>query len=160
MQGQGRSSWRAVVGGGLIAGVLDITYACAFWAVRSAMRPQRILQSVAAGLLGQAAFTGGAVTAALGLAAHLAIAITIAAVYYIAARAWSSLWRHPWFYGALYGLCVYVVMNYVVVPLSAAASRSMAPTDWVWVLPTIVVHAVFIGIPCALAVRVAMRRAS
>ncbi|MBA3759414.1 MAG: hypothetical protein H0X07_02700 [Gemmatimonadales bacterium] len=38
----------------------------------------RIFQSVAAGLLGQASFEGGAATAALGLALHYLIALTMA----------------------------------------------------------------------------------
>lgn len=156
MQSGRRPAWQIVGAGGLVAGVLDITYAWAFWAVRSGTRPQRIFQSVAAGLLGPAAFTGGAGTAALGLAVHLAIAIVIAAIYYQAARSWSSLWRQPWLYGALYGLVVYAVMNHVVVPLSAAAARTAAPIDWAWVLATVVVHAIFIGIPCALAARMAL----
>jgi hypothetical protein len=71
----------AVLAGGLAAGVIDITYACAFWAIKAGVRPTRIFQSVAAGLLGrQAAVAGGASTAALGLALHFFIALTVAVV--------------------------------------------------------------------------------
>ena len=56
----------AVALGGLAAGVIDITYACTFWAIKAGARPSRILQSVAAGLLGrQAAVAGGASLAQL-----------------------------------------------------------------------------------------------
>ena len=45
----------AVLAGGLAAGVIDISYACTFWAIKAGTPPTRILQSVAAGLLGRRA---------------------------------------------------------------------------------------------------------
>ncbi len=78
---------RFVLAGGLVAGTLDIVYACAFWAVKRAVPAERILQSVAAGLLGEASFAGGRATAALGLALHYFIALSISTVYYLAAAA-------------------------------------------------------------------------
>ena len=114
----------AVVLGGLAAGVIDITYACTFWAIKAGVRPSRIFQSVAAGLLGrQAAVAGGAPTAALGLVLHFFIALTVAVVYYTAARSAEALWRRPWVFGSLYGVAVFGVMHYIVVPLSAAGGR-------------------------------------
>ncbi len=53
-----------VLAGAIVAGTLDIVYACVFWALKSNVPAQRILQSVAAGLLGDASFKGGAGTAA------------------------------------------------------------------------------------------------
>ena len=118
----------AVVLGGLAAGVIDITYACIFWAIKAGVRPSRIFQSVAAGLLGrQAAVAGGAPTAALGLALHFFIALTVAFVYYTAARYAEALWRRPWAFGSLYGVAVFGVMHYIVVPLSAAGGAGVRP---------------------------------
>ncbi len=68
-----------LVQGGVLAGALDITYAIVFNYVRSGVPPVRILQSVASGLLGRAAYSGGAGTAGLGLALHFFIALTAAA---------------------------------------------------------------------------------
>ncbi|HET8647044.1 MAG TPA: hypothetical protein VFO85_16225, partial [Vicinamibacteria bacterium] len=76
---------RAILLGGLVAGTMDITAAILLYA-RRGVPPLRILQSVASGLLGRAAFTGGVPTAALGLALHFFIATTAAAVYVLAAR--------------------------------------------------------------------------
>jgi hypothetical protein len=53
---------RAVRWGTVIA-ILDIASAMSFWAVYRGVSPLRILQSVAAGLQGKAAFTGGAAPA-------------------------------------------------------------------------------------------------
>ena len=148
----------AVVLGGLAAGVIDITYACIFWAFKAGVRPSRIFQSVAAGLLGrQAAVAGGAPTAALGLALHFFIALTVAFVYYTAARYAEALWRRPWAYGSLYGVAVFGVMHYIVVPLSAVGGAGVAPFDLLWDGLSLVVHAFGIGVPVALGARVALR---
>jgi hypothetical protein len=131
-----------VVAGGLAAGVIDIAYACIFWAIKAGVRPSRIFQSVAAGL---------------GLALHFFIALTVAVVYYIAARYAEALWRRPWTYGSLYGVAVFGVMHYIVVPLSAAGGGRVAPFDLLWDGLSIVVHAFGIGVPVALAARAALR---
>ena len=141
---------RYVLAGGLVAGTFDIVYACTFWALKRGVAPQRIFQSVAAGLLGDASFTGGWPAAALGLALHYFIAITMAATYYFVARRWSLLWQRPLPLGAAYGLLLYGVMNYVVVPLSAARPGSKDP---LWIVLSVIVHALLIGIPCALFAR-------
>ena len=145
-----------VLAGGVIAGTLDIVYACTFWAVKAGVPPQRIFQSVAAGLLGKASFEGGAATAALGLALHFFIATTMSVVYYLIARRWPLLWQRPVLVGAGYGLILYGVMNYIVVPLSAAAHGG--PKDPLWVGLSIVVHMFLIGVPIALATSVATRQ--
>ena len=146
-------AWRQVLIGGLVAGTFDITYACTFWFLKRGVAPTRVLQSVASGLLDGASFTGGARTALLGLALHYFIATSMAVTYYLFARRWSELWQRPWVYGPLYGVLLYGIMNYIVVPLSAANPGSR---DLVWVLLSIAVHAFLIGSPCALFARRAM----
>jgi hypothetical protein len=152
--GRPPSPYLYVLAGGLVAGTLDISYACLFWAIKAGLAPQRIFQSVAAGLLGKASFAGGAATAALGLALHYFIATTMTLAYYLAARHWPLLTRRPWISGAAYGLLLYLIMNYIVVPLSAAASGSKDP---LWVSLSIAVHVLCIGIPCALFAQLALR---
>ena len=140
---------RAIVAGGVAAGVLDILAAFVVYGLRGAV-PLRILQSIASGLLGAAAFQGGVRTAARGLALHFMNATIISATYYLLSRRAPVLVRRPLACGALYGVVVYVVMNFVVVPLSAVATRPFAPG-----LAAIIVgvHVVCVGIPIALAVR-------
>jgi hypothetical protein len=152
----GLAPWMFVGLGGLAAGAIDITYACLFWAIRAGVKPSRVLQSVAAGVLGRdAAIAGGAPTAALGLALHVFIAMTVAVVYYAAARYAPSLWRRPWLWGSLYGVGVYGVMNYIVVPLSRAGGGGGWPIT-LWAVLSIAVHAFGIGVPVALAARAAL----
>ncbi|HEX9293487.1 MAG TPA: hypothetical protein VF873_07360 [Gemmatimonadales bacterium] len=143
----------SVLLGGLVAGSFDITYACTFWYLKRGVLPTRVFQSVASGLLGDASFTGGWRTAALGLALHYFIATSMAVTYYLFARRWSDLWEKPFVYGPMYGLLLYGIMNYIVVPLSAANPGSR---NLLWVLLSIAVHALLIGTPCAIFARRAM----
>lgn len=146
--------WRPVVVAGLAAGAIDILYACAFWFVRTGTAPRRIVQSVAAGLMGPAAFAAGSASAALGLFLHFGIALVVAVVFAVGARRWPRLVDQPWRSGALYGLVVYAVMNGVVLPLSAAGPPAGDP---LWIALTLAVHALGIGVPVALGARAALR---
>ena len=141
--------------GGLVVGTLDITYACVFWALKAGVPPQRIFQSVARGVLGAAAFSGGAATAALGLFLHYFIAIMMSIAYYVVARRWTALVQRPLLFGAAYGLVLYGVMNYIVIPLSAARGGGSGGAFWVGL--SIIVHALLIGVPIALFARMAIR---
>ena len=60
--------------------------------------------------------------------------------------------QRPWIYGPLYGLLVYAVMNFVVIPLSAVAARS--PSTSVLV-NGLLIHALGVGLPAALSARAA-----
>lgn len=148
----GPSGARAILWGGLIAGAIDITYACVFSYLRRAVPPGRILQSVASGALGQAAFDGGTPTAALGLLFHFLIALIWAAVYYLASRKLTVLARVPYVCGVVYGLVIFAFMNYVVIPLSAAPFGAPPPSSPAFSVG-ILVHMLGIGLPIALATR-------
>jgi hypothetical protein len=113
--------------GGLIAGTLDITGACVVAWLRAGAGPIRVLQSVASGLLGASSSTGGAKTAALGLALHFCIATVWTAVFYLASRKLKFMLASPIIIGLLYGVAVYLFMNFVVLPLSAVPRRGPPP---------------------------------
>jgi hypothetical protein len=139
----------------LIVGTLDITYAIVFSYFRSGTSPERLLQSVAAGWFGRdAAFSGGAPTAAAGLAFHYFIAFTITALFFAAASRLPGLVSRPALVGPLYGIGVYVVMNWVVIPLSRiAVFPRPAP---VVLISGLLVHMFLIGLPIALGARRAL----
>lgn len=148
-EGSARLRWLLI--GWLVAGTIDITYALAFSYVRSGVAPSRVLHFVASGLLGQASYDGGAPTAAFGLALHYFIAFVATLLFFLAATARPALVRRPVVAGALYGLGIYAVMNYVVLPLSKIGPRP-APATIVWVTG-VLVHMFLIGTPIALAAR-------
>jgi len=107
----------ALVRIGLIAGTLDISENLIFNAFRH-ITPAMIFRYIASGLVGPSAFHGGAGTIALGVAIHYAIAIAWTALYSFAAPHWRVLVRRPVVCGLLYGALVYVVMNFVVLPMT------------------------------------------
>lgn len=145
-----------IVLGAVVVGTLDILFAIAFWYPRGAT-PGRIFQSVAAGLYGRASFDGGMRTVVIGAALHYFIALCIVVVYWLASRRYDVLARRPVLYGTIYGILVYVVMNYVVIPLSA--TQNSAFLLW-WVVSSVLVHAFLIGVPAALFARAAVRGSS
>ena len=140
--------------GGLIAGTLDISYACIYSYLRRGTRPIVILQSVASGALGPPAFTGGAKTAALGLAFHFLIALIAATVFYLASRVISFMITHAVISGVVFGICVYLVMNLVVLPLSRIPVKvPLWAYPWPSLVGGLLIHMFGIGLPIALVVR-------
>lgn len=150
-----RSLTAWIVIAGLSAATLDLLYAIGFWALEG-VPATRILQSVAAGVLGKASFSGGLATAALGLVLHGVIAVAMAAAYFLVARRLPLLVQRPWACGALYGLGLYAAMQYVVVPLSAAPGGG-APNA-TWIACSVAAHVLLVGLPIAWFARHALVR--
>jgi hypothetical protein len=140
----------AVLIGGCIAATFDIVYACISNA-QYGKAPLWVLQSVASGWLGSAAFDSGLGGGLLGLASHYTMLIIAAAVYYWASRRVPVLRSQAVAYGALFGVLVYLFMNFVVLPLSAFPyTLSYPPRRLIEGFAT---HAMFVGIPIALCNR-------
>jgi hypothetical protein len=142
---------RALLLGTLTVGVLDAADAMIFFGLRG-VSPLRVLQSIASGLLGRAAFRGGLATAAMGTALHFFIAFAIVAGFFAASRRMPRLLRRPVVSGLGYGLLAYLVMSLVVVPLSAAP---VGPRTTAVVLNGILIHMLGVGLPAALFARAA-----
>jgi uncharacterized membrane protein YagU involved in acid resistance len=141
-----QTGWKGIFWGGTIAGVCDITYAIIANFVERGVPWDRTLQSVASGWVGRPAFSGGMPMAAVGLASHFLIAFIWTTLFYAACRVFKPLALRPLIYGPLYGALVYVLMNTVVVPLSAAPFT--IPLVWAGLL----VHMFLVGLPIAFAV--------
>lgn len=142
---------KVIFWGGLIAGTLDITGACVVSWFRAGVTPERVLQSVASGLLGAASYEGGAKTAALGLVLHYLIATIWTVVFYLASRKLSFLIDRPVTWGLVYGVIVYAFMNFVVLPLSKFPQRT--PPRLSGRIIGLVIIMFCIGLPIAAIVR-------
>jgi hypothetical protein len=142
--------WPGIVVGGLVAGVLDLDYAF-LWSGLRGTSPQRLLQSVSSGLLGSSAFEGGVPSALLGLVCHFLVAFGATTVYFLAARRIAFLTEHPIAAGTIFGILVYLFMNFVVIPLSAFPIALKFPP--LVLLRGFASHAFLVGIPIALAIR-------
>ena len=145
------NSKKAIFWGGLIAGTLDITGACVAAWLRSSVPPVRVFQSIASGLLGPAAYAGGAKTAALGLALHFFIATIWTVVFYFASRKLRYLIEQPVVWGLVYGVVVYAFMNFVVLPLSRFPQARTSTLSSRLIGLLIIMFC--IGLPIALIVR-------
>lgn len=141
---------RRILLGTLVVGALDILEVIVFFGFKG-VAPTRILHSVAAGLIGRgAAFEGGIPTALLGLGIHYCIAFVVVCVYYFASGRIAALRESPVNMGAIYGLLVYLVMNFVVLPMSASGPPRFTLPG---VLNGLFAHVFCVGIPTALIAR-------
>jgi hypothetical protein len=141
--------WKVIAGAALLVGILDLSDAFIFYGIRG-VSPVRILQGIASGIYGRPALGMGNRSAFIGLICHFFIAFCATSVFLLAARR-LPIAHHPWLYGTLFGIALYCVMNYIVLPLSKIGLRPMPP-----LIPFIngVAALVFcIGIPLAFIAR-------
>ncbi|HZD41079.1 MAG TPA: hypothetical protein VE131_10185 [Terriglobales bacterium] len=113
-----------------------------------------VLQYVASGALGNAAFAGGLAIALLGLIIHFLISFVVAGVFILSADRISLLRRNVIFGSILYGVGVFVVLYFVILPLSAAPP---VPPKTMDVIELIIEHVLVIGLPLGLFVRRTMK---
>jgi hypothetical protein len=106
---------RCCILAGLVAGTVDIGAACLI----NMVGPGPVLRAVASGLLGAGAPREVWVYV-LGMILQWAMSIVIAAVFVVAASMIPALLRRWIAAGILYGIIVFVVMTFAVVPLSRA----------------------------------------
>ena len=130
---------------GFVAGGLELTASAGVFLFQG-VPGERLLQGVASGVLGPVSFRGGKVTAALGVFLHFLIAFAWAALYYAASRRWTVLIENPVTYGALYGVAVHLVMNWIVLPLSRVPKREFSVKAF---LIQLIIHILFVGLPIA-----------
>jgi hypothetical protein len=146
------SLFRSIVLGGVMVGIADaIVY---HWLVSSVIEGYPLIsvyQYLASGALGNAAFEGGIGTALLGVFFHFVVSFVVAAVFILSANRIPLLRRHAIPGSLVYGFCVFIVMNMIVLPLSAAPPLP-APT-----MPQLIVmildHILVVGLPLGILVR-------
>jgi hypothetical protein len=145
---QQSNAFRAIIFGGLLSGILDLTAACVtnYW-----ISPVRIFQSIASGLLGPESYNGGVWTAVTGIFLHFVIAFGATTVFYLASRTIKFLIDQAVISGLLYGAMVYWFMELVVLPLSAFTGKNrFAPAA---IIKGLIIHTLCVGLPIALVVR-------
>jgi hypothetical protein len=109
------------------------------------------LQYVASGAMGDTAFTGGLATALLGLVLDFIMTTIMAGVFILSVDRIPLLRRHVIPGSILYGFGIFIVMNLIVLPLSAAPAL---PTPPLWLLIELVLqHILLIGLPLGILVK-------
>ena len=143
-----RRPFHAIVTAVLVVGILDISSAFVIWWQRG-VPIEHGLQGIAAGLLGTKSFDGGLATAALGLALHFFVTLVVVSVFYVASRKIPFLTKQPFNWGVLYGIGVYVVMYWIVLPSEFPTFRHRLSNE----LIELAIHICLIGLPTAFIVR-------
>lgn len=137
---------KAILSGGLLAGIGDYFFALSFYGWKLG-----VFQSVAGGLIGrEAARSGGMPTFILGTTLHFIIAGIWAALFWALSRRLPVLVKQAIPAGLVYGLVVFYGMNLVVLPLSALQTKAWPPSLAPW---PIVAHMLLVGLPIALVAR-------
>lgn len=129
-----------ILAGGFVAGSLDAT--SAFLTYGWGMP-----RGIAAGLLGKQALHGGWGIWILGLFLHYFIAYSAATIYCLASLKLEFLKPHFLVCGTFYGIAVFLVMNLIVLPLSAR--HSVGPYQLHSLIQGLLVHMYLIGVPIA-----------
>ena len=137
----------AIMAAGLTAATFDFLFAMGLnhldWIT--------IGHAVARGWFGKAAMQGGLGVALIGVASHYAILLTASAIFVAASLRFPILRRMAWIVGPLFGACVYGVMHYVILPLSAVhAVANPKGVKFIWEFCG---HMFGIGLPVALWAR-------
>jgi uncharacterized membrane protein YagU involved in acid resistance len=105
-----------------------------------------VLQSVASGPFG-AGIAGGPAGAPLGLLTHFAIMAVMVIVYVLAARRIPALSRFWVVAGVLYGVALWGVMYWIVLPLRFAGFHP--PSELLPIAKQLFSHCFCVGLPIA-----------
>ncbi len=132
----------AILWGGVAAGAMDF---CAAMTINR-LPALTIGKAIATGLHGRASFKMGDGVGWQGVGLHFAMSLLIAAIYVLAAERLTAMRQNVLAAGLLYGVGVFVVMNYVVRPLSkAGVSHYPNPTILAENIVAMLIFGVFIA---------------
>ena len=142
-QSLGKKTLRAILIGGFIAGTFDLIMAFVSFG-------WRVPRAIASGLLGSSAFQGGTGTWLLGVVLHYSIAFGAATVFCLVSWKLDFIRQHFLVCGLFFGIAVWLVMNLIIVPLSAFPNKGRSFT-----VPSMIqgllVHMFLIGLPIAVS---------
>jgi hypothetical protein len=136
---------------GIVAGTLDITENIIFNYFRG-ITPKMIFQFIASGLIGIRSIHLCAASVALGVVIHYCIALTWTAIFYLVSRRIAVLTRRPVISGLVFGGIIYLVMNFVVLPLTLVPHVKAARTPAA-LISNVLALLVCMGLPVSLLIR-------
>jgi len=136
----------ATLAAGTVAAIVEIVPALPIQQ-SFGVTPIQVFQSIASGIEGRAAFDGGMGSAVFGALLHWAMSLAFAGVWVAAVLRSATLSRHYALWGIVYGLAAYVVMNWIVLPLSAAPFQT-THVPWRMAM-SISFHLFLFGLPIA-----------
>lgn len=133
-----------VIKAGLLVGVLDILAALVRQYIKTGKSPVGILKFIASGIFGQAAFANGDIMILVGLVLHLGIAMLFTLFFFWLVRKLPFLLTYKVLTGIAYGIFIWCVMQFMVLPLSNTTKLPFAVKDAIISMSILVVC---IGLP-------------
>ena len=118
--------------------------------------PGIVFQSIASGTMGKTAYIGGTPAVLLGIFYHVLISVVAAGAYIAAATRLPFLYSRPLVGGLLCAIVAYVVMNWIVVPMSALGYKPT--TNPTMMALSFAIHVIGFGWPIAYIARAMARR--
>jgi hypothetical protein len=142
----------AILGGGFMAATFDFFAALLIYHGTAS----GVARAIARGWYGAAVKTMPPSVEVVGIASHFLILIVAAAIFVLASLRLPVLRRLAWIAGPLFGVCIYLVMHFVVLPLSAVHAVNN-PSGLAFV-EEFAGHMLVIGLPIALWARALLGR--
>jgi len=113
-----RSFFQSALKSGLIVALLDGTAACLNAYLQRKVDPLAVFRYVASGAFGRDALTGGWDMVMWGLLFHFFIAVSWTFLFYFLFTRVKVLQLNKVYVGIVYGVIVWLGMNFIVLPLS------------------------------------------
>ncbi len=140
---------QSIIKAGLLAGTLDISTALIYYYIRSGKNPVNVLNYVASGVFGKAAFESGTEMAMRGLLFHFIIAFTWTVFFFFLYPSISLFSKNKIVNGLMYGIVIWLVMNLAVVPLS---NVSVSPFNITQAIINLVILMLAVGLPVSIII--------
>ncbi|HEX4375416.1 MAG TPA: hypothetical protein VHZ50_19075, partial [Puia sp.] len=113
-----KTFWVNALIAGLITGSLDISAAFIQYFIQTGKSPVVILPFIASGVFGKEAFNGENSMILWGLILHFITAIIFAIFFFWLSKKFPSILKNKLLTGILYGFFIWLVMQFLVLPLS------------------------------------------
>lgn len=132
---------------GIIAGIADGLAAIINFYISTGRGPAPIFKSIAGGLFGMEAFTGGTSMIIWGVFLHLSIAMLFTAFFFLIFPGLRLAGKNKFLVAIVYGLFVWLVMNQLVLPASRLPHITF---KWDKAITGALILIVCIGLPVSL----------
>lgn len=122
------SAGRTILLAWLIAGTADLLTALfVYTTVLHKTTAAKILASIASGVFGQDAYSGGWPMLVCGVLLHYFIAFCFTVFYFLIYPYISRITRYRFFAGILYGAFVWLIMNLIVLKIALGHTSTLTP---------------------------------
>jgi uncharacterized membrane protein SirB2 len=136
----------AILAGGFMAATFDFFAAMLIYGGTAS----GVAKAIARGWFGMAVKAMPPIVDVIGIASHYGILLIAASIFVLTSLRFPVLRQRAWITGPLFGVCIYIVMHFVIVPLSQAPPSSPKGIQFV---EEFCGHLFVIGLPIALWAR-------